>query len=336
MSLTIQEIETRLKKMGFNRFKVKTSKRISILSNDRMTDLRKIEAEFWDQNAKYNAEYKTPIVNGRGGNQVSSIGVVEVGDKIVFANPASRQGTKSAGIENEDNFVNGINKYLDQAYGAFYTITIVLKAPGKEIKIPQALIAESAGTDTAGRKKSDVNILTLSGDTFRVSLKKANAEFWESADKIYGAQAKNMLLELNRRGLIELGRDAKGTTLGKGVSGVAMQTSDAEATNFVFGSDILGQGCVLKQTFTSSTSPSFSFDEKTNTLTITAKNIYQTLGDLRNTTEEPYILIRRDSSRTAGLAGDKMFSGLRVQAVYKARISGGVKSFTRNQFSGIL
>jgi len=82
--------------------------------------------------------------------------------------------------------------------------------------------------------------LTLSGDTFRVSLKKANAEFWESADKIYGAQAKNMLLELNRRGLIELGRDAKGTTLGQGVSGVAMQTSDAEATNFVFGSDIFG------------------------------------------------------------------------------------------------
>ena len=35
-----------------------------------------------------------------------------------------------------------------------------------------------------------------------------------------------MLLELNRRGLIELGRDTKGTTLGKGVSGVAMQTSD--------------------------------------------------------------------------------------------------------------
>ena len=83
-------------------------------------------------------------------------------------------------------------------------------------------------------------------------------------------------------------------------------------TNFVFGSDILGQGCVLKQTFTSPTSPSFSFDDKTNTLTITAKNIYQTLGDLRNTTEEPYILIRRDSSRTAGLDGDKKFSGLRV------------------------
>ena len=42
-------------------------------------------------------------------------------------------------------------------------MTIVLKSPGKEIIIPQALIAESAGTDTKGRKKSDVNILTLSG-----------------------------------------------------------------------------------------------------------------------------------------------------------------------------
>ena len=73
-------------------------------------------------------------------------------------------------------------------------------------------------------------ILTLNGDTFRVSLKKSNAEFWESADKIYGS--KNMLLELNRRGLIELGRDTKGTTLGKGVSGVAMQTSDSDPNKF--------------------------------------------------------------------------------------------------------
>ena len=72
-----------------------------------------LETLVWDQNAKFNEDYRTLVVNGRGGNQVSSIGVVEVGDKIVFANPASRQGGKSAGIENEDNFVNGINKYLE-------------------------------------------------------------------------------------------------------------------------------------------------------------------------------------------------------------------------------
>jgi hypothetical protein len=43
-------------------------------------------------------------------------------------------------------------------------------------------------------------------------------------------------------------------------------------------------------------------------------------------------VIRKDSSRTAGLAGNKNYAGLRVQAVYKSRITGNVKVFPRGKF----
>ena len=124
---------------------------------------------------------------------------------------------------------------------------------------------------------------------------------------------------------------------GNGVSGVAIPTTDAEATNVIFGSDILANGgAVLKQTFMSAQSPNCSWDPVSQTLTITGTKLYTQLSQVRGTDEEPVILIRRDSSRQAGLGRDRNWKGLRVLVVYRSRITGGVRRFTREEFRGIL
>lgn len=333
--MTISDIETVLKKVGYTNFKNKTANRLAILSDgDRVSVLKNVAQIFSNAGAVYNPSYKTPIVGGRGGNQVSSIGVVEIGDKIVFTRPASRQGKQSAGIGNEIAFVNGINKYLDSGYGPFYTITVVLQSPGKKITIDNVLIAESAGSDTAGRKKSDVNLIRLNAPAYRISLKKSNAEFWESADTIYGNQAVSILEKLQNDGDLQLSRVGNRIDFGPGITGVAIPTTDQEKTNFIFGSDILGNGAVVKQTFSGDNH--FIWDDRNLILTVNCVKLYDNLQQIKVSSEDPFILIRKDSSRTAGLGGRKDFAGLRVQAVYKSRISGGVKVFPRNKFLGII
>lgn len=333
--MTIDEIELVLRKLGYTKFKNKTANRLAVLSDgDRVQILQRIAEIFKNKGSVYNPDYRTPFINGKGGNQVSSIGVVEIGNKIVFTRPASKQGNKSAGIGNEIAFVNGINKYLDNGYGPFHTITVIFTGSGRTIVVDKVLIAESAGTDTAGRKKSDVNLIRLNAPTFRVSLKKSTAEFWESADTIYGAQAVAILEKLQESGDINLTRKGNQVDFGFGITGVAVPTTDDEKTNFVFGSDILGSGAIVKQTFSGDNH--FSWDETNLILTVRCSKLYDSLEQIKKSDEDPYILIRKDSYRTAGLSGRKDFSGLRVQAVYKSRISGNVKLFPRSKFVGLI
>lgn len=333
--MTIPEIELVLRKLGYTNFKNKTANRIAILvDGDRGAILRQVEQIFKSKGAIYKPNYQTPIVNGKGGNQVSSLGVVDIGDKIVFTRPASRQGNKSAGIGNEIAFVNGINKYLDTGYGAFHTITVVFTGSGRTIVVDNVLIAEAAGSDTAGRKKSDVNLIRLNAPTFRVSLKKSTAEFWESADTIYGSQAVSILESLEQQGEIQIKRIGNRVDFGSSISGIAIPTTDAEKTNFVFGSDILGNGAIVKQTFSGDSH--FTWDENNLILKVNCVKLYDNLTQIKSSSEDPYILIRKDSSRTAGLAGRKDFAGLRVQAVYKSRLTGNVKLFPRSKFAGLI
>jgi len=325
--MTIAEIELILKKLGYSNFKNKTANRIGILvDGDPVAVLKRVEEIFKDKGAVYNPNYQT-----LNGNQVSALGAVQIGQKIVFTRPLSRQGNKSAGIGNEIAFVNGINKYVDAAYGAFHTITVVLNGPGKKIVISKVLIASASGSDTAGRKKSDVNLLRLGQPPFPISLKKSSAEFWESADTIYGSQAVSILESLDARGKIKITRVGNKVDFGASISGIAIPTTDEEKTNFVFGSDILGRGAIVKQTFSGDSN--FFWDEKNLTLTVNCVKLYDNLNQIKSSNEDPYILIRRDSSRNSGLGGRKDFAGLRVQVVYKSRLVGNVKIFQRSEFA---
>lgn len=331
--MTITEIELELKKSGYLNFKSKTVNRIAILSyGDRSEVLRKVAEIFKDKGAIYNPNYQTPIINGKGGNQVSSLGVVQIGDKIVFTRPASMQGNNSPGIGNEIAFINGINKYLDTGYGIFHTITVVFYASGMTIPVNNVLIAESTGSDTAGRKKSDVNLIRLNAPTFRVSLKKSTSQFWESADRYYGSQAVSIVESLEKSGDISLVRTGNQVNFGPGITGIAIPTTDDEKENVVFGSDILGNGAIVKQTFSGNTH--FTWDENNLILKVNCLKLYSNINQIKCSSDDPYMLIRRGSDRSLG--GRKDFTGLRVQAVYKSRLTADIKQFPRSKFTGLI
>lgn len=331
--MTISEIELKLRKLGYTNFKNKTSNRIAIvIDGDRSAVLRKVAEIFKDQGAIYNPNYQTPVVNGKGGNQISSLGVVNIGNKIVFTRPLSKQGNKYAGVSSEFSFVNGINKYLDTGYGVFHTITVVFKGPGRTIVVDKVLIAEYVGSNTSDGKKSDVNLIRLGAPTFKVSLKKSNAQIWESARSSYGFKASSIIDSLEKSGDIKLIRTGTQVEFGPGITGVAIPTSDSEKTDFIFGSDILGNGAVVTQTFLGDNN--FIWDEKNLILTVNCLKLYDSLSQVKNSSEDPYILIRSGKDRS--LDGSEYYRGLRVQAVYKSRLVGSIKQFPRSKFDGII
>ena len=329
---TTAQLEQILRKNGFSSFKKATNTRLAVLvdgsQQSRVNALNKIAEVL---GGKYSPDYRTPIVQGRGGSVVSSIGVVEVDDKLVFVKPRSSQGNQSAGIGNEMSFVNSINQYLEQGKGgAFYNISLELyDSSGKKFIIREVFYAVSAGSDTAGRKKSDVNLIT-SGGTIPLSLKKGNAEYWESADTLWGKNASVVLEHLNSTGIVKTKISSAGLTFFEnGVSGVAIEASQQEKINFVFGSDLLGTGAIVKKTFNPG---DFSFDEKLLHLKIRCDHVYTTLQELESSNEDVYLLIRRDSTRKS----IPNYPGLRVLATYKSRVSGGVKKVDRTLLSGII
>ena len=317
----ISTIELKLRKLGYNTLKNISSKRTAILTNQsRIPLLQEVAKQFEEEGAQYIPEFTTA-----SGSLVSSSGVVKIGDLIILAKPLSRQGGGSAGLDNEDALVKEVQEYITKEGWA--SIAVHFVAGGKTIKVPGVRGVQSVGSDTANRKKSDVNLLTDSGP-FPISIKKTNAEYWESADRIWGAKAKVALDFLAQQGDIELVEQGGIYTFGKNVTGVAIPATDDERTNFVFGADLLGRGIVVKQTFSNST---FSWDEEKGILQVRCKKIFQTLNDVKNGDEDVYLFIRKDRTRR------NPYPGMRVLATYKSRVSSSsIKTFPRRKFGSLI
>jgi len=227
--------------------------------------------------------------------------------------PAALQGTTSAGVDNELNLVNAIN-YVIQQNGKGNPINIVFKAGTKKFTIKGASSAVAAGSDTAGRKKSDVNITTQTGNR-PLSLKKDNAEFWESADTLWGKNALPYLQKLLADKKVKLIPQGGGDVFAS--PNFAVEATDAEKKDVVFGSDILiYKGAVITRTFVGE---DFAWDGSTNILTINCSSVITQLTDIPST-KEVWFLVRNAAGRKS-IPG---YSGLRVAAAYSSRINQNV------------
>jgi len=340
LTTTIYNIERQLIKSGYSEFKNKTRNRIAIVTDrDRSEVMQEVANLLQPLGAKYIEDYTTPK-----GARISSVGVVVVGNepnlKVIYTKPKFNQSKRAPGSGNESNFINGINKYLDKSgYGYFHTITIkfVAKNNRKVLEVGDVLIAENVASDTMGRKKADVNLVRLNQPPFPISLKQDDSVFWESADTLLGKQAEIILSTLDGSGEIIYDKKQQKVFIGSDnnkYTGLSIPLSKEEKTDAVFGSDILGNGAIIKGTYPTALSEKFSFDEKLGVLTIKTSRIYETLNEINRSDEEPYLLIRKDVSRTAGINRNRKYSGLRVIASYKNRVtSGAVKILDRERFN---
>ena len=98
---------------------------------------------------------------------------------------------------------------------------------------------------------------------------------------------------------------------------IAVKATPEETVDSVFGSDLLGNGAVIKKTFTDA---DFSYDEAKNTLVIDSTYI---ITDLSHVTGdyEVWFLIRNDKTRKS-VPG---WPGIRVLAAYEKRCNKNVK-----------
>jgi hypothetical protein len=298
VNLSMDEIKSRLTAAGYNNFKDKSSSQVFVLVDNvnRVELLQKIEKIFSSEGAKYDPE------KGQ-----SSVGMVVVGRFSIGASPASKQGKKSAGLDNEDTLINNINSFVKNG-----PINIKFIAGKKTFKVDGVIKAIEMGRDTSGRKKSDVNLQTKSGKIIPISLKKDGAEMWESADSYYAKKAKDIIDRL----IIDKKVTLSGRNIKKITPNIAIEATKKEAKDVVFGSDLLGTGAVLYRTWKAS---DFKITENGN-LEIISSKIYTNEREVENGDHSVYFLIRNDSSRK----GSKIYPGIRVLAVGKTRINKNV------------
>jgi hypothetical protein len=284
--------------LGFSKFKVKSSLNFQVLVDgvNRIDLLRKIENLFSSLGAKYDPNKGS-----------SSVGAVVIGKFSIGVAPLSKQGKKSAGLDNEDILLKQLNDMLRDG-----PMHITFKSGSKSFDIKDVKMAEEVGLDTSNRKKSDINLITVDGRRVPLSLKKDNAEMWESADSYWSTTAKKIIDEQVAK------NKAKLQIVGgirKIVPNIAVKATPAETKDVVFGNDILpGKGAVLYRTFSSQ---DFKIHEDGDTIVVSVSEIYRSVAEVEKGKQSVYFLIRNDSSRR----GSKIYPGIRVLAVGKSRIN---------------
>jgi len=266
---------------------IKSSKQIRLLTkgNERKSTMDKLVA---DLGYTYNPNFKG-----------SSLGAIIADDgTAIIVKPKERQGGLAAGLDNEQALVDGINQYTEEG-----PIKIVFKGTNKTISFDKITKAKSIGTDTAGGKKSDVAL--YSGDKIvgNLSLKKANASMWESADRRYkqliGTLSQKLidnpfpnvgLRKTEKEGIYRLFNPKTNTDL----SGIIItDLPNNENESIIFGTDD-PKVQVIKHTFQPS---DFSFENEV--LTIQSGTIFTDLSDVEGTEYEPILVLRHDVTRTA-------------------------------------
>ena len=302
-SITTDEMENRLKQMGYKNLKRESSRTISILTDDnRVKTLENVTKQLEDLNAKYDPDKGS-----------SSVGAVVAGIYTIKARPASKQGKKSAGLDNEDAMIDGIKFYTKGG-----PMTVKITDGRKEYTYKDVVDVEEVGRDTSNRKKADVRLVLEDGTKIPVSIKKDNAEMWESADSYWAPTAKKIVDRLEASGEVDISK--KGAVFYmKPNLGVPATEREKEAV--VFGSDVLGKGFVVVRTFRSS---DFTLSKNGDILEVKVSKIIDKMSDLKKE-YDIYFLIRNDSSRK----GSKIRPGLRVLAVAATRINKNVKVVTK-------
>jgi len=287
-------ISDKLIELGITNFKIINNKRIHIKTDDNRAKLLQYLAEIF--NGKY---IDRP-------SSISSIGYVELDNGVKLV--AKPNKIYSAGVLNEKILVNHINKlHIENP------INIRFVSENKTFECIGVKNCKATGTDVTNRRKAD---LVLQGiKDYPISLKKDNAEIWESADQFAGAKAKKIIDKLVKENKVELELTDKGVYKIK--PNVAFYPTTEEKRDLVFGSDILPNGAVIEKTFSGDEIYTMNDD---SWFEIPVTYIITSLNDVEGHRDVVF-LIRNDSSRNSKHIG---YPGLRVLAVFEKRLNKNV------------
>lgn len=281
--------------LGYDNLKKISSNKISVLTDEnRVKVLENIQKKI--KGSRYDTRPSSD----------SSVGRIVIGSISILAKPASKQGKASAGVGNEMMVVEMINQYALKT-----GIDVIFKATNKTFTVLNCVKAEQVAGDTAGRKKADIRLIDHKGNIYPISIKKDDAETWESADSYFSEEAKIIIenaIKNKKTRLIDQG------TYFTIEPNLAVKATIKEKQDVVFGSDLQPNGCVITKTFTTN-----SFKLKNDKLIIQCSNIIRTLQDVKGD-KDVYFLIRNDKIRKS----IKEYPGIRILAAYEKRINKNV------------
>jgi hypothetical protein len=250
-NLSKPDIESVLKKAGYSDLKVSGNK-ITVLVQ--IPDGEKKElfrSEVLKQILglmKQNFPKSRPVLSMDA--RLSSIGGIEFADNPVkiLVKDSGSQGDQSAGVANEIEMASMLQSVIDR-YGSA-NVTFV-DPRGKTLTINDCTSVDVAGRDTGGRKKADV-VLQSAERSLPISIKKLNAEAWESADNLFGKKARAIIDKLVRDKQVKLNKLEKtrnGAPVFSLSKEIVIEPTEEETMSAIFGSDLNPKGGIIIQTF---------------------------------------------------------------------------------------
>lgn len=246
-------------------------------------------------------------------------GLSSLGGIVFSASPVSvvvkdtgKQGDNSAGVANELELASLLQSMI-QKYG---TANVTFVDPrGKKMTIRNATNVEVAGRDTADRKKADV-VITSARGSLPISIKKLDADMWESADSLFGERARAILDKLIAKGVVKLNQIGErklktGTVPVYELSKeIVMEPTEQEALSAVFGADLNPKGGVVVQTFKPE-----HFKQVDNNITVQCHAVITNAAEIPESHMMVWLL-RNDSTRNGGTLG---IAGIRPLGVTLTR-----------------
>lgn len=243
--------------------------------------------------------------------RLSSIGGIIFSDSAVrvLVKDLGIQGDQSAGVANEIEMASMLQSVIEK-YGSA-NVTFV-DPRGKSLVIKDCNSVDVAGRDTANSKKADV-VLSSPERSLPISIKKLNAEAWESADNLFGSKAREIIDKLVDDGLVKLKKLDK-TRDGEPVYAlskeIVIEPTEQEATRAIFGSDLNPKGGVVIQTFKPE-----HFAQKGNNVTVECHAVIANKEDIPESHLMVWLL-RNDSNRNSKALG---LAGIRIMGVTLSR-----------------
>jgi len=305
--LSIAEVEQALRKMGYEDIVPKNRTirvMVQIPEGSTQSAFRKqIQNEIFVNMRKMFPKEKISIDNDRkyGTNGAIILANARV---TILIKDLGIQGDNSAGVANEIELASLLSSVI-QKYGSA-NITFVDER-GKKMSIKNATNVSVAGRDTADRKKADV-VLSSKTKNLPISIKKMNAQAWESADTMFGAKAREIILKLRKKGVLDLIKIGERSTkqgpipVYKLSKEVVIEPTPEESMKVIFGSDLNPEGGIVIQTFKPE-----HYTQKDNNVTVQCHAVITNKEDIPESHLMVWLL-RNDSGRnssTLGIAGIK-------------------------------
>lgn len=313
--VTKQEVQQELKKAGYEDFKINGNKinvLVQIPAGRKKNEFRSaILDEILNVLQSSIPQYDPKYVNDPGLSSLGGI-VFDNSPVTVVVKDTGKQGEQSAGVANELELASIIESVVE-AYGSA-NITFV-DPRGKKMTIKNCNRVEVAGRDTADRKKADV-VLASDKSSLPISIKKLDADMWESADNLFGERARKILDQLVDDGIVELKKigtrklKTGPTDVFELSKEIVMEPTEEEALNAIFGNDLNPEGGVVIQTFKPE-----HFKQDKNNVTVNAHAVITNAGEIPESHLMVWLL-RNDSTRNGGSLG---IAGIRPLGVTLTR-----------------